>query len=416
MKYSGILLACAVVACCGCNERSSGDPRKSEPPAKVESPVKEADLTKVHLTEAAVQRLGIELAPVERKSITLTRTFGGTIMVPQGGSIRITAPLGGTLLSRDSRLPRPGTTVKKGQELIRLAPVFAGQREVLSPSERLSLAKAQADLAASKAEAEGQVAGSEVQLRAAQAQLERAQKLVQEGAGSEKAFDEAQAAASKAEADLQAARSRLAVLESIRLEMQPDSVVSLEIKAPIDGIISAVHVREGLEVPAGTPLIDVAATDPVWVRVPVYVGQRGQIAPDQGALVRPIGSPASAEMTAQQVDAAPAGNARAGTLDLFLELPNSDRTWRPQERVVVRIPLKQTSEVTVVPWSAVVHDVHGGAWVYVSGSPGTYIRQRVEVREVVDSNAILVRGPQPGTNVVSAGVAELFGTEFGAGK
>lgn len=416
MKYVQILLTCWAVACCGCNKQSSSESKKSEPPAKIESPVKEADLTKVHLTEAAVRRLGIELAPVEHKSLPLTRTFGGTIIVPQGSSVRITAPLGGTILNSDSGLPRPGAMVKKGQELIRLAPVFAGQQEVLAPSERLSLAKAQADLAASKAEVAGQVAASEVQLSAAKAQLERAQNLLNEGAGSEKAFDEAQAAASKAEADLQAARSRSSVLEGIRLEMQPDSAVALNIKAPLDGMVDAIHVRDGMEVPAGTPLIDIAVCDPAWVRVPVYVGQRGQISPAHGALVRPIGSPASSETTAEPVDAAPSGDPQAGTIDLFFELPNSDRAWRPQEKVVVRIPLKQSSEVTIVPWSAVVHDVHGGAWVYVSASPGTYIRQRVEVREVIDSNAILVRGPQPGTNVVSAGVAELFGTEFGAGK
>jgi len=38
----------------------------------------------------------------------------------------------------------------------------------------------------------------------------------------------------------------------------------------------------------------------------------------------------------------------------------------------------------------------------------------VELKHVVESLAVLARGPAPGTKVVAAGAAELFGTEFGA--
>ena len=44
------------------------------------------------------------------------------------------------------------------------------------------------------------------------------------------------------------------------------------------------------------------------------------------------------------------------------------------------------------------------------------MRRPVEVRDVVDRVAVLARGPAPGTRIVTAGAAELFGTEFGPGK
>jgi cobalt-zinc-cadmium efflux system membrane fusion protein len=40
----------------------------------------------------------------------------------------------------------------------------------------------------------------------------------------------------------------------------------------------------------------------------------------------------------------------------------------------------------------------------------------VEVRRVVNSLAVLARGPAVGAKVVTAGAAEIFGTEFGTGK
>ena len=70
----------------------------------------------------------------------------------------------------------------------------------------------------------------------------------------------------------------------------------------------------------------------------------------------------------------------------------------------------------MIPWSAVVHDVHGGTWVYEQTAPHQFVRRRVEVLHVDRGVAVLGAGPPAGTSVVTAGVAELFGTEFGIGK
>jgi multidrug efflux pump subunit AcrA (membrane-fusion protein) len=82
--------------------------------------------------------------------------------------------------------------------------------------------------------------------------------------------------------------------------------------------------------------------------------------------------------------------------------------------VTVAVPLASSEQALVVPISAVVYDVEGGTWVYGVVGPHVYSRMRIEVRHVTGGLAVLARGPAPGTRVVSAGVAELFGTEFGA--
>ena len=70
----------------------------------------------------------------------------------------------------------------------------------------------------------------------------------------------------------------------------------------------------------------------------------------------------------------------------------------------------------VVPLTAIVRDMSGGAWLYVQADSLTFTRRRVEVARVAGGRAVLAAGPPLGTRVVTAGSVELFGTEFGAGK
>ena len=79
----------------------------------------------------------------------------------------------------------------------------------------------------------------------------------------------------------------------------------------------------------------------------------------------------------------------------------------------------QTTTVTegpagaVVPGSAVWIDVEGREWVYTSPAPLTYVRAEVLVSRYDDGRAFLSDGPPVGTEVVSVGVPELIGAEFG---
>ncbi len=66
-----------------------------------------------------------------------------------------------------------------------------------------------------------------------------------------------------------------------------------------------------------------------------------------------------------------------------------------------------------VPASAILTDINGGEWVYVETAPRQFERRRVEVARIVGGRASLARGLASGVRVVTAGAAELFGTEFG---
>ena len=90
-------------------------------------------------------------------------------------------------------------------------------------------------------------------------------------------------------------------------------------------------------------------------------------------------------------------------------------TLRPGERVLVELPLKSTETGLVVPESAVLYDIHGATWVYEDLGDNAYARRRIQIARHAGDRVIVSRGIGEGTKVVTAGAAELFGTEFGAG-
>jgi hypothetical protein len=66
-----------------------------------------------------------------------------------------------------------------------------------------------------------------------------------------------------------------------------------------------------------------------------------------------------------------------------------------------------------VPESAVWIDANGDEWVYTSPEPLVFVRAAISIDRYERGRAVLSDGPAIGTTVVSVGVAELIGSEFG---
>ena len=67
----------------------------------------------------------------------------------------------------------------------------------------------------------------------------------------------------------------------------------------------------------------------------------------------------------------------------------------------------------VVPYSAVVYEPDGTSWVYVQTKELTYQRAPITISSISGDQVTVTSGPQPGTQVVSQGAAELVGVETG---
>jgi cobalt-zinc-cadmium efflux system membrane fusion protein len=392
---------------------------KPPAPAKVTGTPKEDQLTTVELTEAAVKRLGIETAVVEVRNLAQGRTYGGEIMLPIGATVIVSAPVAGLLKSpADIMVLKAGSAVVARQVLLTLLPLLSPERAVLTPAERITLAVARNGVATQRVDAAGQVQQAQTQLDAARIALDRAERLSKDGAGSARTVDEAKAQQTLSQKALEAATSRKKIVDEIRLDdEQTGEQTPLLIEAPQTGIVRAMHALPGEVVTAGAPLFEVMNADTLWVRVPVYVGETSMLALDQAAEVGELAArPGDPRLPAQPIAAPPTATALASTLDLYYELKKTAGRLRPGQRVSVQLPLAGRTEQRAIPWSAVVQDIHGGHWVYEKTADRTFVRRRVQIKQVIDTWAIIEQGPSPGTTIVVTGVAELFGTEFGFGK
>ena len=70
----------------------------------------------------------------------------------------------------------------------------------------------------------------------------------------------------------------------------------------------------------------------------------------------------------------------------------------------------------VVPSAAVIIDPQGIYWVYTSPEPLVFIRHELQAVREEGQQAFFAAGPTTGTSVVTIGVPELYGAEFGIGK
>jgi hypothetical protein len=69
----------------------------------------------------------------------------------------------------------------------------------------------------------------------------------------------------------------------------------------------------------------------------------------------------------------------------------------------------------VIPYAAVIYDLHGETWTYTSPAPLTFVREPITVERIEGDMAVLMDGPPAGMEVVTVGVAELYGSESGVG-
>ncbi len=391
------------------NRPTHSGPGKPPPAATVPKIIKEDDLNVVTLTDQAEERLGLTVASVELRPVRRARVYGGEVAAPVGKTVLVSAPLGGTLKAPKEGLPAVGSALKLGQTVVLLLPL-------LTPEGRATVSAALVD-------ADGQMNTARAQLTLARTALDRAKRVQREGAGSQRQVDEAQTAHHVATRTLEAATARRATLARAIGEGEGGTPTPLAIGAPEDGILRVVSALPGQTVPSGAPLFEVVDLSTVWVRVALPVGDVDDVDRTATVEVRKLsGHHASSYGSATPVTAPPSANPLASTVDVFYEMPNRSGTLTPGQRLAVTVPLADETEGRVVPWSAVVFDIHGNTWVYEKVGSNRYARRRVVVRytlalkgtddRLVDF-AILASGPAAGSAVVTAGAQELFGAETG---
>ncbi|MCK4901627.1 MAG: hypothetical protein KAS38_22780 [Anaerolineales bacterium] len=106
-----------------------------------------------------------------------------------------------------------------------------------------------------------------------------------------------------------------------------------------------------------------------------------------------------------------------GITELHYVINNADHNLVAGQRLLVELSL--TGDVAaklVVPVGALIYDLNGETWIYISPEPLQFLRYAVQVDYIEGDMVVLLEGPPAGTKVATVGVAELHGTDTGVGK
>jgi hypothetical protein len=111
--------------------------------------------------------------------------------------------------------------------------------------------------------------------------------------------------------------------------------------------------------------------------------------------------------------------------------PETPAILEKQESGIGRITLKgraaerlgiEFAEVTKsgqrleAPYNALLYDASGGEWVFISPQPNVFMRTEIKVDLIEGDTVYFSKGPAAGTKLVTSGIAQLYGIEFGVGK
>jgi hypothetical protein len=180
-------------------------------------------------------------------------------------------------------------------------------------------------------------------------------------------------------------------------------------------------------------LFTIVDLNPIWIRVPVPEHDLPAIDPqpkdgDPQAIVdvewknsggKDAGKPAFAK--AIYKGRVPQVDPLKHTADFWYELkPTEDSTRLVKDQMVtVMVPTSQKTEGFVIPYSAIAHDAHGHAWIYVERTKESDKRHEFERRpvELVSSNGtgddVVIRAHlADGDRVVVRGALLLFSRDF----
>ncbi|MCB9671290.1 MAG: efflux RND transporter periplasmic adaptor subunit [Alphaproteobacteria bacterium] len=246
-----------------------------------------------------------------------------------------------------------------------------------------------AEVATLRAEAEA----LEIELRAARAEADRQARLTGSGVGLEVDRLRAEGEVRRTEAALEGVRSSVALFG-------PGAGGAVTLQAPIAGVVLDVAARPGMVVgPDGGPLVSVAHTDALHVRLEVFEDELRRVEVGQTAeILATDGSPAVMGIVVEVADAADPITRRGPVL---VELSDRPEGWVAGRHVRGRLAGTPVAEVAV-PVSAVVIRPDRSRVVYVE-EEGGYVARTVDVGRVVDGVVPVLRGVRPDERVVVEG-------------
>jgi membrane fusion protein (multidrug efflux system) len=274
-------------------------------------------------------------------------------------------------------------------ESVAIAPEIAGRLTELGFREGDRVKKGQVLVVLDTAILAQELKQAKVELGLARETFERATALVQRGAGTRVAEEQAQAQLAAAEVRASTAQARLE---------------KATITAPTSGVVGLRGVSIGSYLTPGQTVVTLTNIDPIKVdfRVPELLLQR--LAVGQAIRVRVDAFPNRIfDGTVYAIDPVVDVNGRA--IKLRARIPNADLTLKPGLFARVAIVTETRSDAVIVPESAVVPDGDAKAVYVVQGDKAKLTQVKLGKR--LPGRVEIAEGLKPGQRIVTTGQIRL---------
>ncbi len=334
----------------------------------------------VTLTPEMVARAGIKTSHVETGAATTLLRMPGVVQPNAYKAVAVTSLVSGRVMQVRAEL---GQRVMTGEALA----------TVYSPE----LADAQTAFIVARAD---QVAHGQRQTRT--------QRLTAIGAVSRQELELLEAERAMHDAAVETARARLMLLgipeeRTQRLAGPQDVVTTIDVRAPLTGVITLRTANPGLNIDPATPLFTIVDLSTVWVVADLYERDFAKVGVGSPATVTSAAYP---ELTLRgrvnYID--PQVQPETRTAKLRVEVPNPAGQLRLGMYVDVHAG-ESVREGVFVP-KAALQVVGAQTVVYLASKdhPGTFIEQKVTVGDPTGDRVLVLTGLEPGDLVVTEGV------------
>lgn len=329
------------------------------------------------IDERAVRAAGIQLSPIQPESGATDLSFPAMVAVPPQQIRVVAAPAAGLV---ETVLVAPDETVRQGQVIatMRSPDLIEAQRGFLTAIADESLA--QDRLRRSRSLHESRVI-PERDLRVAET--------------------EATNAAAKLDEQIQLLKLIGMADEGVEtLRRTRRLMASIEMRAPMDGVVTIRHASAGERVVASSPIFTIADLSPLWVNIQVPATRLGALQVGSRVILPTQGAQGRVIRIGRTVDAA------TQSVAVVAEVDTNGGSVRPGLAVNVSVRVEQNGLAQwLAPSSGVVRH-RDRTWVFTRNASG-FLAVPVQVVAETARGVAIRADLAPGTEIATRGLLAL---------
>jgi RND family efflux transporter MFP subunit len=344
----------------------------TRPPSSDGAPL--ADVV-VPLAKEGIERAGIVVTAVANEALSDELRLPGIVEPNAYRQVSVTPLVAGRVVRVSVQL---GDRVRRGQSIA----------QVYSPE---------------LAEARTKYVSAQSMLDAHDRELQRTQKLVEIGAASRQELERIHAEHAAQLAEVQSARSRLELLGASGAASQEGSA-TIDVPAPIDGIVTERLGNIGVNVDPSTKLFTIVDLSSVWIIANVYERDLHRVRQDARAVIVAKAFPdRSFEGRVGYIDPQLSEDTRTARVRVEVANPRGELRLGMYTDVAIAGGVGGAA-IATIPKGA-LQNVGSRHVVYlpVPNDPTTFTERDVQVGRMVGDRIEVVSGLKPGDSVVSQG-------------